>query len=68
VSQVIENILIQFAMGIAALAVFLGALSLMGAVTQYIMAKANKIKVETAMLVGTTKRLLPGKNGNKPSV
>ena len=64
----IENIFVQLVMGAAALVTFLGALSLMSAATQYIMAKANKIKVETAMLVATTKRLLPGKNGNKPSV
>lgn len=59
----IENILVQFAMGVAALVTFLGALSLLGAVTQYIMAKANKIKTETAFLVATAKKISPGKNG-----
>jgi len=59
----LDNIFIQLAMGAAALITFLGSLSLLGAVNQYIMAKANKIKAETAFLVATAKKIRPGKNG-----
>ena len=58
-----DSLFIQILMGGAATITFLGVLSLLGAVTAYIQAKAIKIKTETAFLVATAKRIRPGKNG-----
>jgi len=60
----LDNILIQFAMGVAALFTFLSALGLLSAAVAFIQAKTAKIKAETAMLLAMiTTRLKPGKNG-----